>query len=229
MFERQHRYEQKKAREAADVGQIPPVENPERRESCRLDLHKFLVTYFPGTTGLRPFSEDHKRMMDRMQRSVLEGGLYCNVFPRGFAKTTIGENAAIWAVIYGHRRFVPIFGANAEAADGNIDSIKIELSENDLLYADFPEICHPIRALEGKPQRCASQTHKGHRTHIEWRADTIVLPTIEGSQASGGVIKSRGLNAAGRGMKFKRPDGTQQRPDFVVIDDPQRNEAPDHN
>jgi hypothetical protein len=209
----------------ADIGEIPPVANPERRERCRLDLMSFLQTYFPASTGLRPFSEDHKRAIGRIQRCILTGGLFVNAFPRGFAKTTISENATIWAAVYGHRRFVPIFGAEANAAAGNIDSIKLELSENELLAEDFPEVCFAIQALEGKPQRCASQTHKGVLTHIEWRADTIVFPTIPGSVASGCIITARGITAASRGMKHKRPDGKQQRPDFVLIDDPQTDES----
>jgi hypothetical protein len=135
------------------------------------------------------------------------------------------RNSAIWATLYGHRKFVPVFGSEASNADGNIDSIKLELSENDLLYEDFPEAIHAIRALEGKAQRCHSQSYKGALTHIEWKADTIVLPTICGSKASGGIITAHGITAASRGMKHKRPDGTQQRPDFVIIDDPQTDES----
>lgn len=209
----------------ADVGDIPAVVDPDRREFCRLDLHRFLTTYFPLSTGRKPFSEKHKRAIGRLQQCILEGGLFEQVFPRGYAKTTIAENGSIWAILYGHRKFVPIFGADANAASGNIDSIKLELAENDLLYEDFPEVCHPIRALEGKPQRCASQTHDGELTHIEWRADTIVMPTIAGSVASGGIITARGLMGGSRGMKHKRPDGTQQRPDFVLLDDPQTDES----
>ncbi len=209
----------------ADIGDIPEIDNPERREACRLDLHKFLTTYFPSSTGKKPFSDDHLKVIARVQQCILEGGLFCQAVFRGFAKTTISENASIWAVLYGHRRFVPIFGADANAAAGNIDSIKLELSENDLLYADFPEVIHAIRALEGKPQRCGSQTHNGKLTHIEWKAELIVLPFIEGSVASGAILTARGIMGGCRGMKHKGPDGTQQRPDFVILDDPQTDES----
>jgi hypothetical protein len=241
----------------ADIGEVPPVKDPARREACRLDLHKFLVTYFPQSTGRKPFSTDHRRAITRLQQCILEGGLFGQAFPRGFAKTTISENSAIWAVLYGHRKFVPIFGADANSASGNIDSIQLELSENDLLYEDFPEVCHAIRALEGKAQRCASQTvstwspcpecggtrengeggqckvcrgrgrvaDESAQTHIEYRADLIVLPTIAGSVASGAIITARGIMSGCRGMKHKRPDGTQQRPDFVILDDPQTDES----
>lgn len=235
----------------ADIGELPPVADPARRESCRLDLPRFLTTYFPNSTGLKPFGDDQQRAISRIQDCAINGGLFTEALPRGFAKTTISENSSLWVVLYGHRKFVPVFGADAGSADAIIDSIKLELSENDLLYADFPEVCHAIRALEGKPQRCASQTYRwpceackgkgkvgrkkclvcdgrgriARQTHIEWTADQIVLPTMPDSPASGAILSAHGITAASRGMKHKRPDGTQQRPDFVIIDDPQTDES----
>lgn len=210
---------------AADIGELPKVKNRKRRNACRLDLHRFLTTYFPASTGLSPFSGDHVRVIGRIQRCVLEGGRYANVVYRGFAKTSIAEGTAIWATIYGHRSFVPIFGADADSASGIIESVKHELSENDLLLADFPEVCFPFHALEGKPQRALSQTYRGERTHIEFTALQVVLPTIPKSAASGAVLCARGITAGFRGLKHKRPDGAQARPDFVILDDPQTDES----
>lgn len=212
---------------ASDIGEIPPVVNPARREACRLNLQLYLETYFPNSTGLTPLSPDHGRMLSRMQKCCLEGGKFANGVFRGFAKTTCAEGTVMWAASYGHRRYPTMFGSDANAASRMIDSIKSEFSGNDLLYEDFPEICHAVRALEGKVQRCASQTHGGKLTHIEWTAEKIVLPTIEGSVASACVISSHGLTAASRGLKHKRSDGVQQRPDFIIIDDPQTDEALD--
>jgi hypothetical protein len=252
-YDRQRRYERRKASESADIGKIPDVVDPERREACRLDLHRHLVTYYPQSTGLRPFSKGHIRAIKRIEYCVLSGGRFVEAVYRGWAKTTIAENTLQWATLFGHRKFVAIFGSDAGSGERNIDSIKMELSENDLLYDDFPEVCHPIRALEGKPQRCAGQTFtvmvdcptcqdqgpstecdeckgKGQvpnprPTHIEWTSDTLVLPTVPGSIAAGAIITARGLTAASRGLKYKRADGTQQRPDFVFIDDPQTDES----
>ena len=210
---------------AADIGEIPDVVDAARRESCRDDLLRFLVTYFPHTTGLTPLSPDHERMVARMQNCAVGGGRYVQAVFRGAAKTTIAENAAIWAVLYAHRRFVAVFGADAPAASRMIDSIKRELQDNDLLYEDFPEVCHAVRALEGKVQRCKSQTHGGTLTSIEWTAERIVLPSIAGSAAGGAVVSCHGLTAGSRGLKYKRPDGKQQRPDWVILDDPQTDES----
>jgi hypothetical protein len=93
----------------------------------------------------------------------------------------------------------------------------------------------PGHGVEGdgeawKPKRCPDCGGRGRLgepqlTYIAWTADTIVLPTIRGSIASGAIITARGIMAGCRGMKHKRPDGTQQRPDFVILDDPQTDES----
>uniref|UniRef100_A0A7C4LK80 Uncharacterized protein n=1 Tax=Schlesneria paludicola TaxID=360056 RepID=A0A7C4LK80_9PLAN len=60
-----------------------------------------------------------------------------------------------------------------------LESIKTELDANDLLLADYPEVCHPIQALEGIANRCNGQLYQGERTHIGWTAKHIVLPTLK--------------------------------------------------
>lgn len=223
----------------AEVGTIPRVVNPRRREACRFDLLKFLTKYFPESTGKSPFGSDHVRFIRRLQVAVLEGGRFANATYRGFTKTTAAEGTAIWATAYGHRKYVPIFAADASLAIEMVHSIKLELSENDLLIADFPELSEAIIHLGGKPQGCQSQTYKGEPTHIEWMTDTVVLPTIRLVRprkdipttdkgltlSSGAIITAYGMTGSIRGLKHKRPDGTQQRPDFAIVDDPQTDES----
>lgn len=213
------------SRLGADIGEITKPVDPKRREACRLDLAKFLVEYFPQSTGLSPFSDDHNRVIGRIQDCILRGGRFINAVYRGFAKSTISENSLLWAMLYGHRRFGAIFAAEADLATKAITSIKLELAENDLLFEDFPEVCVPVRALEGKPQRCNSQTFGGRHTHIRWNADSVVLPSIPGGVASGSIIMSRGLTGSILGLRHKAPDGQQLRPDFVIVDDPQTRES----
>jgi hypothetical protein len=210
----------------SDIGEIPAVVNPARRAECAESLELFLQTYFPNSTGLSPFSDDHKRVIESVQRCIVEGGRFINAVYRGFAKTSISTNAAIWAVLYGYRRYVAVFSANEPQAQDLIASIKTELSENDLLMEDFPEVCHAFRELEGKPQRCHSQTCGGQLTHIVYRADRVAMPYIAGSKAGGAILASRGMTGSGtRGLLHTTPDGTKQRPDFVIVDDPQTAET----
>ncbi len=209
----------------AEIGEIPDVVNPERREACRLDLHAFLVKYFPETTGLAPFSDDHIRVIKRLEQSALKGGRFYNLVYRGFAKTTVSVNTAIWALAYGHRRFVLLVAATRSDAADLLDAIKAELETNEALAEDFPEICHAIAALEGKAQRCGSQTQNGELTRIEWKKDKVVFPTIldangKATACSGATIVCRGITGAIRG-RGKRTGGKQLRPDWVIVDDPQ--------
>lgn len=230
--DRQAKRSREHSHAVSDIGKIPDCVDRTRRDSCRLDLKRFLTVYFPGTTGLSPFSADHDRVIARIQTAILDGGRRVNACYRGFAKSTITENSALWATLYGHRRFIPIIGADSTSATNNLESIKLELTENDLLYEDFPEICHAIRALEGRPQRRLSQSWTDaagaqHLTYIEWNSAQIRFPSIVHPDAvgAGAVICTRGIGAGYRGLKVKMADGTQQRPDFIFLDDPQTDDT----
>lgn len=209
----------------AEVGEIPPIVDAARRLRCERDLLSFLVEYFPASTGLEPFGEKQVKAIRQLEHAVLFSGRMLNLIPRGYCKSSISEGACIWAAIYGHRRFIIFFGANDDSAKSGIESIQTELSSNPLLREDFPEVCLPIEKLEGKSMRCASQTHNGKLTHIGWNSQEVVLPTIQGSVASGAVIRACGLLSASRGARFMRPDGTRARPDLGVIDDPQTDQS----
>jgi len=221
---RQARYKAKRQAERAEIGPLPEVTDPARRAACEADLLKFLVTYFPHSTGLKPFGPDHEVMIGNMQACIQAGGRVVNAMYRGGAKSTISELGAVWALLSGHRRFVAVLGKGKRLSDAAVVSVRGELSGNDLLAADFPEVCVPVVALEGKPQRCASQTVDGERTQMVWTGDMLVLPTVAGSVASAGVFVAIPFKKA-RGLRRKLPNGTQQRPDLYIVDDPQDNES----
>lgn len=210
--------------EGRDIGPPPPVEAPARREGCARDFEGFCRTYLPETFAL-PFSPDHRKAIARIEAAVIQGGLFALAMPRGSGKTTLAESAALWALLYAHRRFVVLIGAELGKAAGMLESIKVELECNDLLAADFPEVCHPIRALERIAHRCIGQTCQGEPTYLRWGAGELVLPTVAGGAASGSVAAAAGLTASIRGMKHKRPDGVTVRPDLVIPDDPQTDES----
>lgn len=230
--------QQEQVKKNADIGELHSVVNPVRRHLCSWNLGLWLQTYFPESTGLGPFSTSHYGVIDSLESCLLGGGWYANSVFREFAKTSISEGSALWAILNAHRRFCPIFGADAGAADQILESMLMELNENDLLFEDFPEVCVAFRHLQGVWQKAPSQTYEGERTYIDQSGGNVILPTIrltpEASRAlkipcnaqgftlcSGGILSSEGLLSAKRGKKHKRPDGTQQRPDAAIIDDPQ--------
>ena len=149
----------------------------ERRAKAALNFQYFCEAYFPQSFHLE-WSEDHLKVLRKIEHAVLHGGLFAMAMPRGSGKTTICECACIWAVLNGHREFVCLIGSDEGHAMDMLESIKTELDANDLLLADYPEICHPIQSLDGIANRCNGQLYQGERTHISWTAKQIVLPTI---------------------------------------------------
>ncbi len=137
-----------RSRLGRDIAEEYPLPgNLERRAACERDFRRFCETYFPAAFSL-PWSDDHLRVISRIQSAVLDGGLFALAMPRGSGKTTLCERAALWALLYGHRRFVVLVGATEAAAEVMLEHLKVELAFNDLLATDFRQVCYPIRRLE---------------------------------------------------------------------------------
>ncbi len=216
-----------KSRSGRDIGPIPPVKDAKRRAAAEKSFRKFCESYFPERFTLA-WSDDHLKIIARIQNAVVHGGLSAFAMPRGSGKTSLCEVACIWALVAAidltggpARRFVCLIGASAEAAAENLQSIKTEFEANDLLSEDFPEVCFPIQQTEGRANLCAGQHIQGERTHITFGKRVLVLPTVAKSKASGGILRVAGITGRMRGMKFTRADGKSVRPDLVVVDDPQ--------
>jgi hypothetical protein len=218
------RAQSESSRDIAAEGWIHAPVDAARKDRCRKSFRCFCDEYFPQTFHLA-WSPDHLKVIAKIEQAVLEGGLFAMAMPRGSGKTTLCETACLWALLFGHREFVALIGADEEHAADMLDSIKSELENNDLLEEDFSEVCGPVRALEGIHQRAAGQLYQGARTHVGWTAKEIVLPTIEGSVASSAIIKVAGITGRIRGMKHKRADGKTVRPSLVLLDDPQTDES----
>lgn len=207
-----------------EIGSIPPVGNPKRRAASEHEFRAFCESYLASAFPLA-WSPDHLRAISKIEAAVLHGELFAFAMPRGSGKTTLIEGAALWALLYGHRHFVAVIGADEAHARRLVASIWSELETNDALLEDFPEVAFPIHRLERISQRARGQLHLGQPTRMERTAGAITLPTVAGSRASGSVLWSAGITGAIRGMASKRADGTKIRPDLVLIDDPATDEV----
>jgi len=203
-----------------EIGSIPAVSDIERKEKCCEDLGLFLKTYMPATFSL-PWSPDHKLVIEKIQKCIMGGGLFSEAMPRGSGKTQMCAGAALWGALYGHRRYIVLIGAKAGNTREIQEGIMTEVRCNDMLYDDFPEVCHAVRHIDGIGQRAAGQTYKGKPTHIRWNKDGLRFPMIPDSKSAGVIIEADGLGSAIRGKHFKLSDGTTLRPDLVLLDDPQ--------
>lgn len=203
-----------------NIGPIPACVDPERRAACEADAELFYKTYFPEVFPL-PFSDDHREFIATAEQVIEFGGIVPLVMARASGKTALCRRLVLRAILYGKREYVFLINADAPLANRSLDAIKGELRFNPLLYEDFPEVCHPIRKLEGKAIRATSQHLNGVPTRIVWTEGRLVFPTVEGSIASGAIIDVAGIEGQIRGRNVLRSDGKEIRPDYFVLDDPQ--------
>ena len=218
------RYHRKQSELGRDIGPPPDVVNPARRAAAEFSFRLFCESYHPGLFH-RAWSPDHLKAIEKIEKAVLEGGQFAFAFPRGSGKTTLCYIACEWALLYAHRKFVVLIGAESQAANELLDAIRTDLENNEFLLEDFPKVVYPIQKLEGISHRCNGQTSEGQRTQMTWKTDQVVFPTIQGSNASGSTLKVVGITGRIRGMLSKTPEGQSIRPDLVIIDDPQTDES----
>lgn len=243
-------YEEYKKRQAAisaarsakgrDIGDIPPIADPARRERCRDSLRDFCLTYNPEAFYL-DFSGDAITELRRIEEAVFQGAMYAFAEPRGSGKTTRCRMAILWAAAYAHKRYPFLIGATDGKARDTLEAVKKFIRFLPLFAADFPEISYPATALAGIANRASGQTCGGEPTMIQWSADRVHLPTVPpppnwpktwtlrsdgAAPTSGVIIGVSGLTGEGiRGSLETLTTGEQIRPDFVLIDDPQTAES----
>jgi len=221
-----------------DIHPIPEVVDYERRQAAGQSFHLFCMTYFPGVFW-RPWSEDHMRVIGKIERAVREDGLFAFAMPRGSGKTALARCAALWAILYGYRPYVCMIAGSQDNARELLKPVCTFILEEPLLLEDFPEAMYPLRCLENSSKRQLQQHIQGRLTHVHWGLDKMVFPSVEGqylpralrddgvevSPSAGSIITTTSLDSNLRGQQHTRPDRTIIRPSLVLLDDPQTRES----
>jgi hypothetical protein len=206
------------------AGRLGEVKNKRRRREAGRSLLRFCKAYFPGRFSLK-FSDDHLRVIAKLQNAVIHGDQFALAMPRGSGKTTLAQVAVLFAILYGHRPFVSLIGSTMRQSGKMLAILKKELRLNALLREDFPLEVGPFWALGKSARKCEGQRYNGTTTDIEWLADRIVFATIPGSMASGSIVSVCGITGEIRGQVDMRADGTLIRPSLVILDDPQTDKS----
>lgn len=208
-----------------EIGCLPPVADPIRRRDAAGSLQAFCEIYLRKAFCLK-WSNDHLRIIAKIETAVKHGGLFALSMPRGYGKSAMARATIQWAMFNGYRRYCCIIAANGKKGIGELSKVKTVCESNPLLLADYPEALYPISRLERHTQRQRGQTFLGVPTRIEWLSDKLVFPTIPESQCSGSILSGCGLESGDiRGQSHQLPGGEILRPDFVFIDDPQTRES----
>jgi phage terminase large subunit-like protein len=126
-----------------------------RRNLCRYDPLLFALIYMPHhlrsdeTGGKLSFSQFHVDIANaakRWVRSDFKPGELREAWiaPRGAAKTTwLFLILPLWAMAFGHQRFIMAFSNTSSQAEGHLRTLVDELRSNDRLREDFPDLCSP--------------------------------------------------------------------------------------
>ncbi len=215
---------------------IPKCVDRERRERLEADDIAWLMFYFGPSSGVRdPFTYEftwqQREMIAAMGRALREGGDQSMAASRGEGKTTLFERLLLKYTLQGVLSYSVLFSATGTLAENSLDTIKQAIEENVLLEDDYPEVCIPVQALEGAPQRAGGQVVTGHRhdngepfekakSKFSWCGQEIIFPSVPGSPSAGAIVATRGLDAAVRGLKKRG-----RRPQLIGIDDPDTEET----
>lgn len=218
-------------RKAASVLTIPAPEDPERRALLESDDEEWLRWYFGDGCGLPDpftyvFTTQQREILHSIGHAIRYGGDQALAASRGEGKTTIATCRAIKAHVTGEVSYTVLFASTGPMAENILDSIDTALTENDRLLADYPEVCIPVRELQGAPQRANTQRANGVRLDngepyemaelsYSWCGNELIFPRVPGSPSAGSIIATRGLDAAVRGLKKRG-----KRPQLAIIDDP---------
>jgi len=205
----------------ADI-EIKPYVISTRRFAAQRDLRLFCETYLKRMFPL-PFSADHLEALEKIQHAALVGGSFAVSSPRSDGKTQRALAGILWVCLNGHSRFALALAATELLARRLLREIVQELSDNDLLATDWPEICLPIREAYGKPNRAGYITLNGEPVRLELVTTKLAFPTWSKApqQLGGTIIASGGILSAVRGVRHKTANGETVRPDFCLVDDPQ--------
>jgi hypothetical protein len=219
-------------RAAARVVEIPEPKDFNRRQRCLADPEMFPRVYWPKIF-YNPFDQNQKVIIHEIVSRVGTGGNLAEAVPRGGGKTCLTLCVGgIWAPAAGKISYLVILTPNGKMSEDELADLKMMYECSDDFADDFPEICTPIRALEGSPQRARTQTartaggtHPPERTWLVWATDNIVLPTVrladgQLAKTSGFVVKTKGIDGAVRGLVRGG-----KRPDLVIGDDLETQES----
>jgi hypothetical protein len=232
--ERDHAAKLAAGRKARDIGAIPDTIDVERRLACASDFKLACETYFSEKFSLA-WSNDHLRVITKIESVLLRGGLFAFGMPRGTGKSTLAIAACVFALLYGLHPYLVLIAATTKQAEKLLKTIQRVLTTSPLIIEDFPEAVVPMLHLENNARRQIGQLCQDQPTHMTWSSDQLVFPTITGEQlpqslrdlgmttspSSGAAISIAGLDSAMRGFQHTLVDGRVIRPSLFIADDPQ--------
>ena len=186
----------------------PPHERATIRRTLAADPVAFAVLYLhkhlKAPDGSVSFSEVHyewARIAEGWRADMEpQANRHAFIAPRETGKSTWWFLILpLWAACNGVVRFAVAFAHADAQATGHLSTFKHELDNNGLLRADFPDLCEPARRQSG-----GTLADRQGMLHTK----------------DGFVFAARGVDSASLGLKVG-----EQRPDLIILDDIEPDEA----
>lgn len=105
----------------------------------------------------------------------------------------------MWAAAHGHIRFAAAFADSGTQAEIHLGTFRRELLRNQLLRADYPQLCSPARRQSGRTEADSQGMYYGK---------------------NGFVFAARGIDSSNLGMKVD-----EMRPELLLFDDIEPDES----
>lgn len=216
-----------KQNDIREIGSIPDVANPQRRERAEKDFALWRATYCTGRHD-KADSINHPRMCDRLQ-DVVESldGWFAMEAPRGEGKTNTITEALAWAIATGRKRFPICFASSGSLMDPLAEMFGTVFTDLDPVKEDYPEICYPLDFV-GDAQQRRPMFH-GKPIKLVWNMlnhgkKVFRFPRIPGSPSNSSALIVSPIFTKSRGFALVDDTGKPLRPDLVFFDDIQDEE-----
>ena len=220
-------YQNERNAEARDIS-IRKCESVSRRADLIADPVAFIKHYF-AERFWRPMSRSQIETIYSIVETARMGSDEIFCAPRGDWKTETAKAMIVYLIASELIRFPVIIGSTADDAWMKFSDIKSQFEKNEIFAADYPEICDPIRAMDGSPMKARKQTIDGVKTDFYWQAKFVTFPKVlvvpstgKPSPFSKCALTYRGLDAAIRGINVYG-----RRPDLAFCDDLETRESAD--
>jgi hypothetical protein len=125
---------------------LDPTKKDSRTKKAREDFHYFRKTYFAhyyrlnGKSDLQKYLEESYQKIAKPKKR--QGLKIAIAAPRGMGKSTDASVVfLLWCVVYDLKHFLVLVSDAVELTQTLIEAIKVELTHNLRLMADYPDAC----------------------------------------------------------------------------------------
>lgn len=212
-----------KREKTSDIGELPPVKNPKRREKGEKDFAYWRAHYCKPRHEFDD-SLNHAKLCDRLQTAIESKDAWFGIMaPRGEGKSSTIVEAFAWSIVTERKKFPIGFSSSSATTSNFVRSFSSLFLDLPAIAEDYPEIIVPLKAkTDTNMQRRVVYHNKTVRcswASLEKGQYWFRFPDIPGSGSCFAHMMTQSIGSKIRGPFYAAPDGNIIRPDLVVFDD----------